>query len=135
MVNATKHMPPKPFPTTQASYVSVAVDVTQTPYCLPNPYTLPSNIQTLQFIQGTQPTKTCRQPSSAQTITVPSVIGLSQSAAEARLRNAGFSIRVRLADSSQPAGTVIAQSPAAGTQASSTSTVTITVAKTASPGG
>jgi penicillin-binding protein 1A len=135
MVNATKHMPPKQFPTTQANYVSVAVDVTQTPYCLPNPYTIPANIQTLQFIQGTQPTKTCRQPSSAQSITVPSVIGLSQSAAEARLRNAGFTVQVRLARSSQPVGTVVAQSPAAGTQASATSTVTITVSRAVPPAG
>ena len=39
--------------------MSVAVDVTQDPYCLPEPYTLPQNIDTLPFIQGTEPTQTC----------------------------------------------------------------------------
>jgi beta-lactam-binding protein with PASTA domain len=43
-------------------------------------------------------------------------------------------VELRLAISTQPAGTVIAQSPQAGTSAFQTSTVTITVSKdTSSP--
>ncbi len=129
MARAVAHMPVRPFPSPSVSYVSVAVDVTQNPYCLPNQYTLPQNIVTLQFIQGTQPTRTCRTPTSAARVTVPSVIGLSQSGAERRLAQAGFYVVVKLVGSTQPPGTVISQSPPAGTQALQTTTVTITVSK------
>jgi penicillin-binding protein 1A len=133
MLAATARMPEKSFPTPEVNYVSVAVDVTQDPYCLPNQYTLPQNVQTLPFIQGTQPTKISRTPTSAQLVTVPSVIGLDQTTAEARLRGAGFYVVVKLATSSQPPGTVVSQSPQAGTEAYQTSTVTITVAKDPTP--
>ena len=133
MGNATKHMQVKDFPTPNVSYVSVAVDTTQDPLCLPNQYTLPQNIDTIPFIQGTQPTRICREPSSAQRVSVPSVIGLGQHAAEGLLQRAGFYVVVRLADSTQPVGTVIAQNPQAGTSAYQTSTVTITVSKDTTP--
>jgi penicillin-binding protein 1A len=135
MLKATAHMPERPFPTPDVNYVSVAVDITQDPYCIPNQYTVPQNIQTLPFIQGTQPTKICKTPTSAQLVTVPSVIGLDQAAAEARLTEAGFYVVVKVAASTQPAGTVISQSPQAGAEAYTTSTVTITVAKEKSPEG
>jgi penicillin-binding protein 1A len=133
MGNATKHMQVKDFPHANVSYVNVAVDTTQDPLCLPNQYTLPQNIDTIPFIQGTEPTKVCREPSSAQKVSVPSVIGLTQHAAEDLLQRAGFFVEVRLADSTQPVGTVIAQSPQAGTSAYQTSTVTITVSKDTTP--
>jgi penicillin-binding protein 1A len=129
MAAATKRMPVRDFPSPNVTYVTVRVDVTQDPYCLPNPYTPPGNIKSLQFIEGTQPTKTCRTPTSAQLVTVPSVIGLAQATAESRLRGAGFYVVVKVAASTQPPGTVISQSPSAGTQAYQSSTVTITVAK------
>ena len=135
MLAATARWPERDFPTPEVNYVTVAVDITQDPYCVPNQYTLPENIQMLPFIQGTQPTKICRTPTSAQLVTVPSVIGLDQTTAEARLRQAGFYVVVKLATSTQPAGTVIAQTPSAGTEAYTTSTVTITVAKDQSAQG
>jgi penicillin-binding protein 1A len=133
MTNATKHMQVKNFPTPDVSYVSVSVDTTQDPLCLPNQYTLPQNIDTIPFIQGTQPTKVCKEPSSAQKVSVPSAIGLGQRAAEDLLQRAGFYVVVRLTDSTQPVGTVIAQNPQAGTSAYQTSTVTITVSKDTTP--
>jgi penicillin-binding protein 1A len=129
MARAAAHMPVKDFPTPDVQYVNVSVDVTQDPLCLPNQYTLPQNIDALPFIEGTEPTKTCREPSSAQQVSVPSVIGMVQSAAELLLQRAGFFVEVRVADSTQPAGTVVAQTPQAGTSAYQTSTVTITVSK------
>jgi beta-lactam-binding protein with PASTA domain len=57
------------------------------------------------------------------------VIGLNQAAAESRLRAAGFNVVVKEGSSTQPPGTVISQSPAAGTQAYQGTSVTITVAK------
>jgi penicillin-binding protein 1A len=127
MARAIRGLPLRDFPSPQISYVSVAVDVTQRPLCLPNRFTLPQNIEILDFIQGTQPTETCETPTSLQEVSVPSVIGLPQSVARRRLERAGFYVTVHLAASTQPPGTVISQQPPAGTSALQTSTVTLTV--------
>ena len=129
MVKATARMPIHPFPSPSVRYVSVAVDITQTPYCLPNQFTLPANIRTLQFIEGVQPRKICTTPTSSRLVNVPSVIGRSQASATAVLDRAGFNVQVQVAPSTLPAGSVIAQSPTAGTSLYQTSTVTITVSQ------
>ncbi|MGQ0670157.1 MAG: transglycosylase domain-containing protein [Actinomycetota bacterium] len=131
MINATAHMPIRGFPSTEVQYVTVAVDATQYPLCLPNQYTHPANIQTQIFIAGTEPTQTCTEPTSYALLTVPSVIGLSQDEATLALQAAGFNVSVVVQSSTTaPAGSVIGQDPAAGVQAQQASTVTITVAKT-----
>lgn len=136
MYRASLDLPVREFPTPQVGYVSIAVDVTQDPYCLPNAYTLPQNIQTLQFIDGTQPTKECETPTSSQSVQVPSVIGLAQSQAQEQLERAGFYVKVDVTTSTQPPGTVVYQSPSAGTDAYQTSTVTITLSEVpSSPSG
>ena len=58
MLKAAADLPVRSFPTPDVGYVTIAVDITQDPYCLPNPYTLPQNIDYLDFIEGTEPTKT-----------------------------------------------------------------------------
>jgi penicillin-binding protein 1A len=128
MANAVNHIPIRDFPTPTGGvdYVSVKIDITQG--CLANPFTPPSNVKTMQFIAGTEPTKVCKEPSSNQYLTVPSVVGMMQSEAAGALRAAGFNVAVRTVTSSQPAGTVVAQDPGGGTQAQMTSTVTISVA-------
>jgi penicillin-binding protein 1A len=136
MTRAAATFPVREFPTPEVNYIAVAVDVTQDPYCLPNQFTLPVNIQTLEFIAGTEPTRTCTAPTSLQSVLVPSVVGLSQAAAMTLLADAGFYVKVSVETSTQPAGVVISQSPAAGTTAYQTSAVTITVSKDlSSPGG
>jgi beta-lactam-binding protein with PASTA domain len=115
-------------------FVSVSVDASQTPNCLPNPFTLPQNIETLQFIEGTEPTEMCTSPSSLQEVLVPSTVGSSESIAIEGLTQAGFYVEVKTAPSTQPKGTVIAQVPSAGTEAFQTSTVTITVSSTVPDG-
>jgi penicillin-binding protein 1A len=135
MIRAAAGLPVRDFPTPEVGYVSVAVDVTQDPACLPNAYTLPQNIDTLEFISGTEPTKTCSTPNKVQSVPVPSVIGMDQASAEAALEEAGFYVEVEVASSTQPGGTVISQNPPAGTSAQQTSTVTITVALSQSPSG
>jgi len=136
MERAAATLPVRSFPTPAVDYIAVAVDVTQSPYCLPNQFTLPQNIQTLEFIAGTEPTQACTNPTSLQSVPVPSVVGLSQAAAMTLLGDAGFYVKVLLEPSTQPPGTVISQSPAAGVTAYQTSTVTITVSKDlASPSG
>ncbi len=133
MFNAVKNMPIRDFPSPSGGveYVSVKMDVTQG--CVANPFTPPSNTQTLQFIAGTEPTKVCKEPTSYQYLTVPSVIGMKQADAVSTLRSAGFNVAVEQVPSDQPTGTVVAQDPDAGAQAQQTSTVTISVAEAASP--
>src|SRR5262249_49008988 len=67
---------------------------------------------------------------SSGKVKVPNVIGEQQEQAKADLSNAGFSVTVITQQtSSAPAGTVIAQSPKAGTLLQQGKIVTITVAQ------
>jgi beta-lactam-binding protein with PASTA domain len=97
--------------------------------CLPNAYTLPQNVQVLQFISGTEPRQVCTSPTSLEEVVVPSVVGFAQDEATATLESAGFYVEVEVADSTQPPGSVIYETPTGGTSAFQTSTVKITVAK------
>lgn len=128
MLQATQDLPAEAFPTPEVEYLAVAVDVTQLPYCLPNRFTLPSNIDVLHFITGTEPKDVCTTPTSVQEVIVPSVVGIDQARGMAVLEESGFYVRVRLEPSTQPEGTVIYQDPVGGTTAEQTSTVTLTVA-------
>ena len=129
MLEATRGLPVMDFPSPDVGFVSVAVDASQQPYCLPNQFALPQNVQTLDFIVGTEPTERCTSPSSLQLVVVPSAIGASEAVAVEWLAEAGFYVDVRTAPSTQPNGTVISQTPAAGTEAYQTRTVTITVSR------
>ncbi len=128
MVNATAHMPEREFPTSTVQYVTLRIDVTQG--CLANQYTPPQDIQLQRYLVGSEPKlKVCKEPSSYQLLTVPSVVGMREALAVAALRNAGFTVRVRYDPSSdQRVGSVIGQDPSGGDRAMQTSTVTITVA-------
>jgi eukaryotic-like serine/threonine-protein kinase len=72
-------------------------------------------------------------PGSTQTVpttgqaTVPEVVGSRDTDATARLQAAGFQVSSSPVSSTRPAGTVLTQSPAGGTSATSGSTVRITV--------
>jgi penicillin-binding protein 1A len=127
MLEASRGLPSMAFPNPEVGFVSVSVDASQQPNCLPNPFTLPQNIQTLQFIEGTEPTKACTSPSSLQEVLIPATIGSAETTAIESLTQAGFYVDVVTEPSTQPKGTVLAQTPAAGTEAFQTSTVTITV--------
>ena len=102
MLRAAADLPEREFPTPEVGYLSVSVDVSQSPYCLPNAYTLPQNIDTLQFIEGTEPTEVCTSPTKVQSVPVPSVIGLDQASAALALEDAGFYVEVRVEPSTQP---------------------------------
>jgi penicillin-binding protein 1A len=128
MVNATAHMPVRAFPTSDVLFVTISIDVTQG--CLANQFTPPQDIRTEQYVVGTEPKlKVCKEPSSYQLLTVPSVVGLRQQQAVSTLQGAGFTVRVRYDPTSdQRRGFVIGQDPSGGDRATQTSTVTITVA-------
>jgi serine/threonine-protein kinase len=64
---------------------------------------------------------------------VPTVIGDTASAARAALTAAGFAVQSMTVTSKQSAGTVISESPQAGTQAAPGSLVTIEIAKAPPP--
>jgi eukaryotic-like serine/threonine-protein kinase len=65
---------------------------------------------------------------------VPDVMGKQQGEAETAIRNAGFEPRViTSADTTEPAGTVIDQSPSAGETPSAGSTITIVVSSFVEP--
>ncbi len=128
MAAATTHMPVRSFPTAPVvEYVTLRVDVTQG--CLANPFTPPADVKPFQYTAGTEPyLKVCKEPSSYQTLTVPSVVGLQKEAAITTLHNAGFNVSVVFEPSSdQPDGTVYSQDPSGGSQLLQTATVTITV--------
>ncbi len=68
--------------------------------------------------------------SGAATKSVPDVVGQSQSSATSTLQGAGFQVTTStLASSNVTAGNVISQTPTAGSQASSGSTVALVIAK------
>ncbi len=129
MLKATAALAAEPFPTPDVRYTSIAVDVTQDPYCLPNAYTLPQHVEVLHFIAGTAPTTVCATPTSLQKVLVPSVVGFSQQDATSTLEGAGFYVRIAVASSTQPAGTVIYQTPGGGLAEFQTSTITVTISK------
>ena len=61
-------------------------------------------------------------------VSVPDVTGEAQDQATASLRHAGFQVTTQTRESTVTAGDVISQNPAGGTQASSGTTVTLTIA-------
>ena len=98
----------------EVGFVSVSVDASQEPNCLPNPFTLPQNIETLQFIEGRSPRRCARRRRRPGGL-VPSTIG-SRSRRD-RGPDPGRVLRRGGRASTQPKGTVVAQVPSAGTEA------------------
>jgi penicillin-binding protein 1A len=133
MLEATARMPVREFgEAPNVEYVTLRVDTTRG--CLANPYTLPQDVDVLEFPAGTEPTyEVCKEPSSYQQLLVPSVIGLDRDAAVSRLHGAGFSVSVRIVSADQPEGTVVAQDPPPGSQLIQTGTITISVARAGPP--
>jgi beta-lactam-binding protein with PASTA domain len=98
--------------------------------CLANQYTPPQDIESYQYVNGSEPDlEVCTEPSSYQQLTVPSVIGLLREAAVAALHAAGFNVAVEYAPSDQRDDVVIDQEPRGGSSLIQTGTVTITVAR------
>ncbi|HET9672909.1 MAG TPA: transglycosylase domain-containing protein, partial [Actinomycetota bacterium] len=89
MLEAARGLPVMDFPDPDIGHVSVEVDASQSPYCLPNPFTLPQNVETIQFVIGSEPTEVCTSPSSLQRVVVPSAIGASEATAVQILTDAG----------------------------------------------
>jgi eukaryotic-like serine/threonine-protein kinase len=75
-------------------------------------------------------TVTLTVSSGPELVTVAGVVGQNENDATNTLRDLGFSVSITRTESSDsPEGTVLAQSPAGGTQAAKATTVALTVAK------
>jgi serine/threonine-protein kinase len=74
-------------------------------------------------------TVTITVAASPQQLTIPNVVGQQFSQAQSQLQNMGFKVVESDAQSNQPSGAVIAQSPNANAQAAQGTTVTLTVSK------
>ena len=130
MLDAARGLPAMGFPDPDVGFVSVTVDASQQPYCLPNAFTLPQNVASIDFVIGSEPTEVCTSPTSLQKVIVPSAIGTTEDFAVEILTQAGFYVNVKTASrSTQPAGTVISQVPLAGTEEFQTRTVTIRISE------
>jgi penicillin-binding protein 1A len=109
-------------PSGETVTVTVCADsgLLATPYC---PHTVRR-----EFTRGEEPTTFCNLHRGPTATTVPGVVGMTQSQAKTALAQAGYSVSVTTQASSQAvAGTVISQSPAAGTAYAGGNTVTIVV--------
>lgn len=74
-------------------------------------------------------TTTAPTTTAAELVRVPDVVGTTSSEATATLRDAGFEANVVPVPSDQPSGQVVAQDPAAGTEAAEGSRVRLNVAQ------
>jgi beta-lactam-binding protein with PASTA domain len=85
------------------------------------------NVSTGAGSSGGTTTSGTTTPSASQTVKVPNVVGLQQSAAQRRLHASGLGTRVRYVTTQRPAGQVVAQSPGVGTSVHKGSKVQISV--------
>ena len=110
---ALAEVPAEDFRRPGLDLVTVRVDTSRN--CLPNPYTPPQVVAERSYLDGTQPTETCTEPTGPPTTDVPSVVGLPLHAATRLLTDAGFTvIRRATTDETLPPGYVVRQSPEAG---------------------
>ena len=112
-VRALTEVPADDFKRPGLDVTTVRVDTTRN--CLPNPYTPPDVVAERSYLKGTEPTRTCQEPTGPPTTDVPSVTGLPLAAAVQLLQDAGFSVRRRPENSpTLPPGYVTRQDPPAG---------------------
>ncbi len=64
-----------------------------------------------------------------QPIAVPNVVGESVESATSQLQGAGFAVATKVVDATDPKGTVVDQSPAAGTSQAPGTTITLSVSR------
>jgi penicillin-binding protein 1A len=132
MLAATEGMPVEEWAKPEAGFVTVAVDVTRN--CVANEHTPEENIEVLEYVAGAQPRTPCPLLAQPEAGAVPSVVGMGVDAATDVLEGAGFAVsRTTAFDPAYEVGTVIGQSPAAGTEAGPGTRVEIVVATDAPP--
>lgn len=122
MVKALAGVRPEPFERPDFRFVTVAVDTSRG--CLPNAFTVPTDVRRIRYIEGTEPTLTCDEPVGAQVVPVPDVVGMSQRKAESVM--AAWGLRVQETGPPGEAwGPVAGQDPQPGSEALQGSLVTL----------
>ncbi|MDP8970536.1 MAG: transglycosylase domain-containing protein, partial [Actinomycetota bacterium] len=125
-LRALVRVPARDFPAPALALAKVRVDVTRN--CLPNPYTPPDLVAERTYVAGTQPTRTCSEPTGPPTTQVPGAVGLPLDAALRLLEGAGFAVEQRREFSVQlPPGYVVRQSPEPGPAQTAARPVTLWV--------
>lgn len=131
MSQALKGIPPTPFatedgvqpPVRESETISVTIcDISQ---LLATPNCPSTHSQT--YRRGQEPAGYCNVHGEESSTKVPNVVGMSSSSALTALRSAGYSGTAVNQSSTQPAGTVVGQSPAAGTVLAPGAAVTVYV--------
>lgn len=124
MLGALEGVPASNFPVPEITLVKVEIDSSRG--CLPNPYTPPELIRTHSYIEGTEPTEVCAEPTGPPQSKVPNVVGMPEQEASRLLLNSGFTVESRAEFSNlYPPGRVTRQSPGAEREAAVGSIVTI----------
>ncbi|HVE77215.1 MAG TPA: transglycosylase domain-containing protein, partial [Actinomycetota bacterium] len=125
MLKALEGVPASSFPTPgDTGVVKVQVDISRG--CLPNQFTLQSDIKTQEYIEGTQPTEVCTEPTEPVTGLVPNVIGFPRDDAVAALEREGFSVQLLNEETrALPPGRVARQSPSPGSEAEAGKTTVV----------
>ena len=112
-LRALAEVPAQPFERPDVDLVTVQVDGTRN--CRPNPYTPPELVVERSYVQGTEPTAVCREPTGPPTADVPAVVGLPVDAAVQLLEGAGYEVeRAAGTSATLPPGYVIDQDPPPG---------------------
>jgi membrane peptidoglycan carboxypeptidase len=124
MLKALEGIPASTFPTPDVATVKVTIDVSRG--CLPNPYTPKNLIKTVPFVEGTEPTTQCTEPTGPLSGVVPPVVGFPEAQATKLLEQSGFIVEKQKEFSDlYPPGRVIRQLPEAGLQSELGAKVTI----------
>jgi penicillin-binding protein 1A len=87
----------------------------------------------MRFAHRDLPVAGFPSPPPAKSIPVPDVVGQNVADAQKTLEAAGFSVKITLVKSSKPQGTVLTESPKAGTTAESGTMITLTASGTPAP--
>ena len=120
-------LPPAPFVTPEGAQVSIAWDRHRD--CRANKWTPPSHVVRKTFVGGQEPKTECADPTGPAATVVPELLGADDDYAKEQLGHAGFLVRtVKVYNLRYPAGTVVGQSPPAGTTVEPGVTVTLSLA-------
>ena len=117
-VQALADVPVRNFDKPAVDLVTVEVDHTRN--CLPNPYTPEDLIAERDYVDGTQPTEVCREPTGpssggGEARDVPDTVGVPLAMAVRMLTEEGFEVdRKPESSSTLPPGYVVRQSPPGG---------------------
>ena len=125
--SALRRLDDVPFTTPEGTLVSIAMDKHRG--CRANAFTPESHVELKTYPSGEEPKDVCADPAGPPATVVPSVISLDLDYAKEMLGDQGFLVEaVKVYDPRRPEGTILGQTPAAGTDVEAGATVTLSLA-------